>query len=89
MQLALEPIAKGNGIAIEGSLAAARGLKIAGALLVLGILDYLYQRWQFRRDLMMTRAELLADMRQMEGDPRIRTRRKELTRARRQDENNG
>jgi len=72
-----------------GSLAAALGLKIAGALLVLGILDYLYQRWQFRRDLMMTRAELLADMRQMEGDPRIRTRRKELTRARRQDENNG
>jgi len=72
-----------------GALAGALGLKIAAGLLVLGILDYLYQRWQLRRDLMMTRRELLADMRQMEGDPRMRARRKDLGRRRPQDENNG
>ena len=58
-----------------GSLAAGLGLKIAAALLVLGMLDFLYQRWQFRREMRMTRSEFLADMRQMQGDPTVRRRR--------------
>lgn len=33
-------------------------VKVAGALLVLGVLDYAYQRWQLARDLRMTTQEL-------------------------------
>lgn len=45
------------------------------ALLVLGVLDYLYQRWQHRRDLRISHRQLREDLRQMEGDPNVRVRR--------------
>jgi flagellar biosynthesis protein FlhB len=45
------------------------------ALLALGALDYLYQRWQHRRDLRISHRELRDDLRQMEGDPNVRNRR--------------
>ncbi len=49
-------------------------------LLVLAILEYGYQRWQFERDLRMTRQELREELRRYEGDPRIRERRRVLQR---------
>ena len=48
------------------------------ALLALGVLDYLYQRWQHRRDLRMSHRELRDDLRQMEGDPNVRGRQKAM-----------
>jgi flagellar biosynthetic protein FlhB len=43
-------------------------LKIAAALLVLSILDYLYQRWKFERDLRMTPQEVRDELRNLEGN---------------------
>lgn len=63
------------------ALLASVGLKGAAALLVLGILDYGYQRWQFERDLSMTREEAVEELKLLEGDPQVRERRR---RARRQ-----
>ena len=63
-----------------GRLAAGLALRIAMGLLVLAGADWLYQRWQHRRDLRMTRREWLQDMRKMEGDPRLRRRRREVGR---------
>jgi flagellar biosynthetic protein FlhB len=40
-------------------------LWLGGALTVLGVLDWLYQRWQYRQDLRMTRRNWLDDQRQM------------------------
>lgn len=50
-------------------------LRAALALLGLGILDYAYQRWQYERDLRMSRAEVREELRRYEGDPRVRERR--------------
>ncbi|MBM3288864.1 MAG: flagellar biosynthesis protein FlhB [Candidatus Hydrogenedentes bacterium] len=48
--------------------------RIVVAMLVLGLLDFGYQRWQYGRDLMMTAQEAKEEARQFEGDPRIKQR---------------
>jgi flagellar biosynthetic protein FlhB len=51
-------------------------VKAAGALLVLGVIDYAWQRWRFEQKLRMTPEELREELRQQEGDPQqIRHRR--------------
>jgi flagellar biosynthesis protein FlhB len=50
-------------------------LRAAALLALLAAADYLYQRWQLRQDLRMTREEYLEDLRRMAGDPRNRRRR--------------
>ncbi|HZW30957.1 MAG TPA: EscU/YscU/HrcU family type III secretion system export apparatus switch protein [Isosphaeraceae bacterium] len=52
----------------------------AGALVVLGIADLAYRRWQFSRQARMTRRELREELRQTEGDPTIRGRIRALQR---------
>jgi len=56
------------------------GLQASLALLVLAILDYLYQRWQFEREIRMTKQELKDELKKMEGDPKIKERRRMLQR---------
>ena len=55
-------------------------LKIGAALLVLAILDYGYQRWRHEQDLKMTPQELREELKNLEGDPQLRARRKQLQR---------
>jgi flagellar biosynthesis protein FlhB len=63
-----------------GSLVGALAIRIALCLLALAVADFLYQRWQYRRDLRMTRREWLEDIRKAEGDWRLRRRRREVAR---------
>jgi len=44
------------------------------AVLLLAVLDTLFQRWQHERDLRMSRQELREELRNLEGDPHIRAR---------------
>jgi flagellar biosynthetic protein FlhB len=54
------------------------GFRAVIALLILALIDYIYQRWQFRRDLMMTKQEVKEEMLQMEGDPKMKGRRQSV-----------
>jgi flagellar biosynthetic protein FlhB len=49
-------------------------------MLLIGIADYVYQRWQLTKDLMMTRAEAREEQKSMEGDPNMRGRRLKVAR---------
>jgi flagellar biosynthetic protein FlhB len=44
-------------------------------LLAIGIIDWMYQRWQHTRDLRMTRQEVKDERRSSEGDPEVKRRR--------------
>ena len=55
-------------------------LKIAGALLVLAILDYAFQRWKHDQDLRMTDQEIREEMKNLQGDPQILARRRAVQR---------
>lgn len=60
--------------------------QLSAALVTLAGLDFLFQRWKHEQDLRMTKHELREELKQMEGDPLIRQRRREahrkLTQAR-------
>jgi flagellar biosynthetic protein FlhB len=54
--------------------------KVVVLLLFLGALDYLYQRYSFKKNLRMTKQEVKDEMRQAEGDPRVKARMKSIMR---------
>jgi flagellar biosynthetic protein FlhB len=60
------------------------GLELAiwllAILLLLGFVDFFYQRWQHTRDLRMTRQEVKEERRSMEGDPEMKARRFRMAR---------
>lgn len=53
-------------------------LRIGLLLLVLAIIDYTYQKWKLEQSLKMTKQEVKEEMRAMEGDPKIKQRRRQL-----------
>jgi flagellar biosynthesis protein FlhB len=63
----------------------ARGtlVPLIAALVVLAAADWLFQRWQWRRDLRMSRQQWKEDLKRMEGDAMIRTARRKARRNRR------
>jgi flagellar biosynthetic protein FlhB len=63
-----------------GSLAWAAALAVGGCLLALGLLDYLYEWWQHRIDLRMSRQEIRQERKATEGDWRVRHRRRDIGR---------
>ena len=50
------------------------GLKIAVALLILAIFDFMFQRYEHERNIKMSKHEVRQELKQMEGDPLIKSR---------------
>jgi flagellar biosynthetic protein FlhB len=55
-------------------------MRIAAALLLIGLLDWTYTRWQYGRQLRMSRRDVKEEVKRREGDPQIRARIRELQR---------
>ena len=49
-------------------------MKILIGYIVLAIFDYIFQRWDYEKSIMMTRQEIKEEMKHMEGDPLLRAR---------------
>lgn len=73
----LTPAGMVKGVA---GLAFAVWFRIGLVMLVLGILDYGFQRWQYEQDLRMTVLEAKEELRRLEGDPRIKQRVRQIQR---------
>ena len=54
------------------------GINVGVALLILALLDFVWQRYRHERDLRMTKEEVKDELRSMEGDPLIKRRRREV-----------
>lgn len=52
-------------------------LLLALILLILGAADFAFQKWKYEQDIMMTKEELKREMKDMDGDPLIRRRRRD------------
>jgi len=52
--------------------------KVAGMLLVLAVFDYAYQWWSHERRMKMTLQEVKEEMKEGEGDPHVRGRRRQI-----------
>ncbi len=60
-------------LSVIGSIAYEIGLKSSGALLILALVDYFYQKWQFMEDQKMSLKDLKDEHKQQEGDPHIKS----------------
>ncbi|MDE1171512.1 MAG: EscU/YscU/HrcU family type III secretion system export apparatus switch protein [Verrucomicrobium sp.] len=56
------------------------GWRVILALLILGVIDYLYQRWQYEKDNRMSFQDVKDEVKQSEGSPEIRARRRGIMR---------
>ena len=61
-----------------GSAAKDLTLNVAGIFCVIAGLDYLFQRWQHNKQHMMSKEEVKREYKEMEGDPYIKGKRKQL-----------
>lgn len=61
-----------------GSAAKDLTLNVAGVFFVIAMLDYLFQRWQHTKQHMMSKDEVKREYKEMEGDPYIKGKRKQL-----------
>lgn len=55
-------------------------IRSAIILLVLAVLDYLYKKWEFEKELKMSKQEIKEEYKQTEGDPQIKSKIKEKQR---------
>ncbi|MBO4793431.1 MAG: type III secretion system export apparatus subunit SctU [Deltaproteobacteria bacterium] len=53
-------------------------LKAGGAFCVIAAVDYVFQRWQYGKQHMMSKEEVKQEYKEMEGDPHIKGKRKQL-----------
>lgn len=65
---------EGVGAAFSGFMKIALRIatKMGGVLVAIAGVDYLYQRWRYEKDLMMTKQEVKEEYKQMEGDPQVK-----------------
>lgn len=59
-------------MAYLGKLVFNISIRLSIIVLVIGILDYAYQKWQHNQDIKMTKQEVKEEYKQMEGDPQVK-----------------
>lgn len=57
-------------------------IKIGAAFAVISVFDFFYQRWEYERQLKMSKQEIKEEYKQLEGDPQIKGKIKQLQRQR-------
>lgn len=55
-------------------------LRVCLALIILAVFDYIYQKWEFEKNLKMSKQEVKDESKQTEGDPLVKARIKRLQR---------
>jgi flagellar biosynthetic protein FlhB len=63
---------------LGASVVYAIGIRIGVVLLILALIDYGYQKFRTEKELKMTKQEVKEEMKRMEGDPRMKQRRRQM-----------
>jgi len=67
-------------VVLGGSIAYNIAIRVGLFYVAVAILDYLYRRWEYMRNLKMTRQEVKEEYKRLEGDPLIKQRMRDLQR---------
>ncbi|GJL62890.1 MAG: hypothetical protein NPIRA04_15440 [Nitrospirales bacterium] len=78
----LQIVSLGDSLTTTWELALQIIFWVGAVMLVLAIIDFIYQRWQTTEDLKMTKQETKDESKDVEGDPQVRSRRMSLQRER-------
>lgn len=66
--------------AFLGQLVLNIAFRVGAVLLVLGVIDYFYQRYEYEKSLKMSKQEIKEEFKQQEGDPQVKAKIKEKQR---------
>lgn len=61
-------------LSIPAGIAKTELIRVAVAVCVIGALDFIYQKYSFKKEMMMTKQEVKEELKQTEGDPQIKSR---------------
>lgn len=67
-------------LVIGGSIAFNIAIRVGIFYLMIAVLDYFYKRWEYLKGLKMTKQEIKEEYKQLEGDPQIKQRIRDLQR---------
>lgn len=67
-------------IVLGGNIAYSIAIRVGLFYIVIAILDYLYKRWEYMRNLKMTKQEIKEEYKRLEGDPMVKQRMRDLQR---------
>jgi len=65
---------------VIGKLVFEMAIKVGACLFILGIMDFIYQWWEYEQSLKMSKQEIKEEYKQMEGDPLIKAKQKQRQR---------
>lgn len=69
-----------SAIGLVGEIVIDLGIRIAAVYMVIAFLDFAYQKWKFKQDMMMTKQEVKDEYKNQEGDPQIKGKQKQRMR---------
>lgn len=67
-------------IVLGGNIAYKIAIRVGLFYIAVAILDYLYRRWEYMRNLKMTKQEIKEEYKRLEGDPLVKQRMRDLQR---------
>ncbi|MBN3033181.1 MAG: flagellar biosynthesis protein FlhB [Candidatus Saganbacteria bacterium] len=67
-------------IVLGGDIAYRIAIRVGIFYIFIAILDYLYRRWEYMRNLKMTKQEIKEEYKRLEGDPMVKQRMRDLQR---------
>ena len=76
----LYEISLSQAIVLTGTIVLDTGLKISIAYLIIGLADYIYQKYKFSEDMKMTKQEVKDEYKNTEGNPEIKGRQRQRMR---------
>ena len=69
-----------DAIVLGGSIAYKIAIRVGFFYVVVAILDYFYRRWEYMKNLKMSRQEVKEEYKRLEGDPQVKQRMRDLQR---------
>lgn len=78
--LGLAHLPLGGVLGYVGGLTVSLGLKISAALVVMSILDYMYQKYEYEKNLRMSKQDIKDEYKKTEGDPLVKSKIRERQR---------
>ena len=69
-----------DAIVLGGNIAYRIAIRVGLFYILIAILDYLYRRWEYMRNLKMTKQEVKEEYKRLEGDPLIKQRMRDMQR---------
>jgi flagellar biosynthesis protein FlhB len=69
-----------DALALGASIAYKIAIRVGIFYIVVAVLDYMYKRWEFMKNLKMTKQEVKEEYKRLEGDPMVKQRMRDLQR---------